>query len=108
MIDLKKPLKTLSLTTTELTLIIGLIRNSAATFQPWLAPHFEIASVGYLSYKYLKDKVEELKAKKQASRSLTGVLSAVYEDIEKREKSKYKLNLLKDGNSEEKDLEMKV
>lgn len=35
-------------------------------------------------------------------------LSAVYEDIEKREKSKYKLNLLKDGKSEEKDLENAV
>lgn len=52
----------------------------AATFQPWLAPFFELIPVGYLSYKYLKDKVEEIKAKKQASRSLTGVLSAVYED----------------------------
>ena len=51
----------------------------AATFLPWLAPFLELIPVGYLSYKYIKDKVEEIKAKKQASRSLTGVLSAVYE-----------------------------
>lgn len=52
----------------------------AATFRLWLAPFFELIPVGYLSYKYLKDKVEEIKTKKQASRSLTGVLSAVYKD----------------------------
>ncbi|MCH1429950.1 MAG: VWA domain-containing protein [Chlamydiales bacterium] len=35
-------------------------------------------------------------------------LSAVYEDIEKREKSKYKLNLLKEKSKEEKDQESAV
>jgi len=52
----------------------------AATFLPWLAPYFKLVPFGYLSYKYIKDKVEEIKTMKQASLSLTGVLSAVYED----------------------------
>ena len=36
-------------------------------------------SAGVDIEEHTKDKVEEIKAKKQASRSLTGVLSAVYE-----------------------------